>query len=137
MWYLHPLPPLLLQVVNRGRTTVSFTALPSLEALQRCNIDLLPAAEVLLRPRESADLTFYYKWVETRLVEKYRTVRPFKPHVHFLIKANHATRILIIFFSIASDSLSLPPHPPLAGLRPACAPSTRSLSSMPAASTSP
>ena len=49
------------QIVNRGHTTVSFSALPSLEMLQRCSIDVLPAAEVLLRPRESTDLTFFYK----------------------------------------------------------------------------
>ena len=53
-----PLPP---QVVNRGKTTVSFSAAPSLPMLERYNINVLPASEVLLRPRESADLTFFFK----------------------------------------------------------------------------
>ena len=60
--HTYPLiPPKSIQIVNRGRTTVSFSALPSLAMLQRYNIDVLPASEVLLRPRESADLTFFFK----------------------------------------------------------------------------
>ena len=65
-----PLPPISLsppqtplQIVNRGRTTVSFSASPSLAMLQQYGINVLPAADVLLRPRESADLTFFFKWV--------------------------------------------------------------------------
>ena len=65
-----PLPPISLsppqtplQIVNRGRTTVSFSASPSLAMLQQYGINVLPAADELLRPRESADLTFFFKWV--------------------------------------------------------------------------
>lgn len=49
------------QIVNRGRCNATLSLTPSITMLQRYNIDVLPAAEVLLRPRESADYTFFFR----------------------------------------------------------------------------
>ncbi len=50
-------------LVNRGRTTATFSLAPSAEMLARCGVDTIPAptAEVVLRPRESADLTLFFR----------------------------------------------------------------------------
>lgn len=49
------------QVINRGRVPVTFSSAPSRAVLERYNIDVLPAGEVLLRPRETVDLTFFFR----------------------------------------------------------------------------
>ncbi len=51
----------MVQVVNRGKVALTFSAKPALEMLRRLNIDVLPAGDVLLRPHETADLTFFFK----------------------------------------------------------------------------
>ncbi|KAG2489301.1 hypothetical protein HYH03_012133 [Edaphochlamys debaryana] len=50
-------------VINRGRVTATLSLAPSVEMLSRCCVDVIPSAnaEVLLRPRESADLTFFFR----------------------------------------------------------------------------
>lgn len=48
-------------VVNRGKTAVTFDASPSRNLLQRLHIEMLPSRPVCLRPRESTDLTFFFK----------------------------------------------------------------------------
>lgn len=50
-------------IINRGRTTASLSLAPSAELLARCAIDVIPAptSDIVLRPRESADLTFFFR----------------------------------------------------------------------------
>ncbi|EFJ42226.1 hypothetical protein VOLCADRAFT_67248 [Volvox carteri f. nagariensis] len=50
-------------VTNRGRTTVTLNLGPSAELLARCAIDVIPGSttDVLLRPRETTDLTFFFR----------------------------------------------------------------------------
>ncbi|PNH08880.1 Hydrocephalus-inducing protein [Tetrabaena socialis] len=50
-------------VVNRGRTPATLSLAPSAQLLARCSLDVIPApgTELVLRPRESADLTFFFR----------------------------------------------------------------------------
>lgn len=48
-------------VVNRGRTSATLSLAPSADMLKRCCVEVLPAGEVTLKPRESIDVTFVYK----------------------------------------------------------------------------
>eukprot|EP00878_Enallax_costatus_P027844 GHUV01030012.1.p1 GENE.GHUV01030012.1~~GHUV01030012.1.p1 ORF type:complete len:171 (-),score=43.69 GHUV01030012.1:309-821(-) len=53
-----------LSLVNRGRAAAFVSFEPSAELLERLGIELVPAGGVQLRPRETADLTLWYRWVE-------------------------------------------------------------------------
>ncbi|KXZ49496.1 hypothetical protein GPECTOR_21g722 [Gonium pectorale] len=50
-------------VINRGRTPATLCLAPSLDLLARCSVEVIPtpSTEILLRPRESTDLTFFFK----------------------------------------------------------------------------
>eukprot|EP00798_Chlamydomonas_sp_ICE-L_P006741 gene6741-3411_t len=48
-------------VVNNGRTVVTFDPQPSMAALERRSIGLIPNRPVTLKPRDTADLTFNYR----------------------------------------------------------------------------
>lgn len=50
-------------LVNRGRVAATLSLGPSAAMLSRLGIEVLPAADVVLRPREALDLTFFYRWV--------------------------------------------------------------------------
>lgn len=52
-----------ISVINRGRTTAILNLTPSADLLARCGINVIPAlsTEVLLRPRENIDLTFFFR----------------------------------------------------------------------------
>lgn len=49
------------QVINRGRTTATIIATPSADMLRRCSVEMMPAGEITLRPKETADITFFYR----------------------------------------------------------------------------
>lgn len=51
-------------IINRGRCPVHLSLGRSAEMLQRRGIDVLPASPVLLRSRETVDLSFFYRPAE-------------------------------------------------------------------------
>ena len=51
----------LLQVTNRGRVAAQVSFKPSLEALRDRGVEIMPSSDLLLRPREVADVTFFYR----------------------------------------------------------------------------
>ena len=50
-----------LGLVNRGRAAAFVSLEPSAELFDRLGIELIPAAGVMLRPREVAELTLWYR----------------------------------------------------------------------------
>ncbi len=61
-------PPVRLQVVNRGRVAALVSLAPCLAALRDLGIEALPAGDLLLRPRETCDLTFCFRCGDIHLV---------------------------------------------------------------------
>lgn len=52
-----------LSLVNRGRAAAFIGFEPSVDMLERLGIEVMPAAGVLLRPKEASDVTMWYRWV--------------------------------------------------------------------------
>jgi hydrocephalus-inducing protein len=48
-------------IINRGRCPVHLSLRPSVDMLSRNSVEVLPATTVLLRPRESVDLSLFYR----------------------------------------------------------------------------
>lgn len=48
-------------IVNRGRVAATLSLSPSGAMLSRLGLEVLPASEVVLQPRESLDFTFFYR----------------------------------------------------------------------------
>ena len=52
-----------LSVANRGRAPAVFSLAPARELFERLGIEALPAAPVVLRPREETAITLFYRRV--------------------------------------------------------------------------
>jgi hypothetical protein len=52
-----------LSLVNKGRAAAHVSFGPSAELLQQLGIEVIPAEGVLLKARQTADLTLLYRWV--------------------------------------------------------------------------
>jgi hypothetical protein len=52
-----------LALANRGRADTAVSFGPSAEMLQRLGIEVMPAGGVVLKPRQTAQLTLLYRWV--------------------------------------------------------------------------
>jgi hypothetical protein len=53
----------ILPLINKGRAAAHISFAPSAELLQQLGIEVIPAEGVLLKPRQTADLTLLYRCV--------------------------------------------------------------------------